>query len=419
MMERLCAAISRATKQTTGYFAGYTSKRQPVGKYELQQSARTLNLLAAKMKGDKPYRQFVRVTSRMMSDLYGKGTLRTMPEEFNLGTNMHRTDATKAEFLRTYQIREFRGGPYLYTLEQFLKADTTGRQAFSLIPVRNPEQQQKKNCAPISWTCLYGYRGPDARCFHMCPWEFWMHWDPVRLEAPCFYKDDALTVWTVEGLRAYMDFKEDDSIEFVPGVHFLPLEPPPDDGFEYVVLPAISGEHAARMQSFRAHWILRRAQRPYVMAPTASPIPRKNHGKEQRARICSVYWRPWILHSAWATAQVPLIQHLNRLDQEVQVPQWNPGKRNKPGKKAVVSYTSLQWQLVGFRVAWRNYVRGNIVSESAAYLIRNFLMSCVTNSTNDDDDNDDAEGGATGVYVSFAGNILHQLSGYHLQLKNS
>ena len=39
-----------------------------------------------------------------------------MPEEFNLATNMHRHDATAAEFIRTFQIREFRGAPYLHAL---------------------------------------------------------------------------------------------------------------------------------------------------------------------------------------------------------------------------------------------------------------------------------------------------------------
>ena len=192
MMQRLCLAASKAAKQTTGYFGGYTSKRQPVGKYELEQSARTLNLLAEKIKGSPPYVQFMRVTSRMMTDLYGKGTLRTMPEEFNLGTYMQRQDATAAEFLRTFQIREFQGGPLLYALENEMQAESKGRIAYCVIPVQRPEQQ-KRNACPVPWTALYGYRGTDPRVYHMSPWELWTNWDPVRLEAPCFYKKDPLT----------------------------------------------------------------------------------------------------------------------------------------------------------------------------------------------------------------------------------
>jgi hypothetical protein len=36
--KQLCIVTQRAAKQLTGYFTGYTCKRQPVGKYELQQS---------------------------------------------------------------------------------------------------------------------------------------------------------------------------------------------------------------------------------------------------------------------------------------------------------------------------------------------------------------------------------------------
>jgi len=116
MLRRLASAIAKAAKATTGYFGGYTAKYQPVGQYELDQCARTLNLLAHKIKNKSPYAQFVRVTSRLMTDLYGKGICRTLPEEFNLSTNMHKHDSTAAEFLRTYEAREFRGAPYLHLL---------------------------------------------------------------------------------------------------------------------------------------------------------------------------------------------------------------------------------------------------------------------------------------------------------------
>ena len=45
--KKLWIIAQKAGKQTTGYFAGYTVKRQPVGKYEMQQSAQSLNFLQA------------------------------------------------------------------------------------------------------------------------------------------------------------------------------------------------------------------------------------------------------------------------------------------------------------------------------------------------------------------------------------
>ena len=54
--------------------------------------------LATRIAANSPYLQFLRVTTRMMSDLYGRGALRSLPEEFNLAVNMNAHDALSAEF---------------------------------------------------------------------------------------------------------------------------------------------------------------------------------------------------------------------------------------------------------------------------------------------------------------------------------
>ena len=53
----MALAASKAGKQTTGYFAGYTAKKQPVGRYELEQSTRSLTLLRDNMSEDSSYKQ--------------------------------------------------------------------------------------------------------------------------------------------------------------------------------------------------------------------------------------------------------------------------------------------------------------------------------------------------------------------------
>ena len=323
-----------------------------------------------------------------MTDLYGKGTLRTMPEVFNLTTNMLRTDATAAEFLRTYQIREFRGGPLLNLLENEMQAESRGRMAYCVIPVQLPEHR-KRNAAPIPWTALYAYRGTDPRVYHLCPWELWMHWEPVRLQAPCFYRENPLTKWTKVGVQAFKESAGGDETDFRPGVDFELVPNLPNDGHSYVTFPLVCGPHAERMTSFRAEWVLRRSARPLVVAPTSTPLPSKNQSKEQRARICSVYWRPWVLHRAWASKEVPHITQLNRTWRSVTNPEavWHavPGKR-----KRCKSTTATRIELVGYRAAWKDYVRGNIVSESAALLIRNFLTACIA-YTGQEDDEDEAK----------------------------
>ena len=104
-LRRLCRIASRAGKQTTGYFADYTTKRQPVGKYELQQSTKSLSLLQESISKDTAFVQRLKINNRILSDLYGRGTLRTAPEEFNLAVNCNDLDVRNAEFICSYRIQ--------------------------------------------------------------------------------------------------------------------------------------------------------------------------------------------------------------------------------------------------------------------------------------------------------------------------
>ena len=69
----LLTTISRATRQMVGYFCGYTTKRQVVGKYELDHSSACMNFLSEQITTDNTRRQLSRVTNRMLSDLQCRG----------------------------------------------------------------------------------------------------------------------------------------------------------------------------------------------------------------------------------------------------------------------------------------------------------------------------------------------------------
>ena len=138
----------------------------------------------------------------------------------------------------------------------------------------------------------------------------WIHWDPVRLEAPCCYREEPLTEWTECGRKAWAAMKEDLVDHFEPGVDYVPASTLPDDGHEYIILPETT--EVPEMTIFRSMWMLRRARRPYVLAPTNTPLPTASQSKEQRARIYSVYLRPWTLNRQWASHAVPWLKNLNR-----------------------------------------------------------------------------------------------------------
>ena len=108
---------SRAAKQLLGYFCGYTTKRQVVGKYELDQAANSMNLLSETLKKESGIRQLARVTNRMLSDLQCRGMLRPATDEMNLAANSEAHDEKSAEFIRTYMTQIFEGRRYLERLE--------------------------------------------------------------------------------------------------------------------------------------------------------------------------------------------------------------------------------------------------------------------------------------------------------------
>ncbi len=325
-----------------------------------------------------------------MTDLYGKDMLRTMPEEFNLATNMQRHDATSAEFLRTYQITEFRGSAFLHLLEVETRAHGLGKEAACMIPVRRPEQNHQ-NASIKSMPSLYGYRGEDPRIFYLSFWEFHMQWEPVRLQPPFFYKENPLTQWTKDGADLFRSSEPDEEVEYLPGEHYEPCTQLPDDGHEHIVLPRIGGPNAERMQAFRAEWILRRCLRPMVAVPRNTPMPHRHYSKEQRARVCNLYWRPWVLHAPWAKPEVPHLVHLTRVWRPV--PADDSAEPPRLGRFALRRKTaSMTSTEETHRVAWKHYIRGNVVSEQATQYIRNFLAACVAHVVVDEDDDDSPPG---------------------------
>ena len=64
--------------------------------------------------------------------------------------------------------------------------------------------------------------------------------------------------------------------------------------------------------TFRNTWLLIRRQRPVVPCPDRCPLPGKRMSKDTRAKILSVYFRPWTLVQRTATDTVPYLPHLSR-----------------------------------------------------------------------------------------------------------
>ena len=108
--------------------------------------------------------------------------------------------------------------------------------------------------------------------------------------------------------------------ELVPGTHYevnesaskpgeLDAECP--DAAQYAVYG--SNESIPQLQWYRSKWILRRRARP-VVPVLRGPMPHRGvKCKEQRARLLSLYLRPWVMQHANATVYVPHIGATSQL----------------------------------------------------------------------------------------------------------
>ena len=79
----------RAQREATGYYCGYTFKRQACGKFVLKATTECLNYVELGLKDNAAGRQWYRMCNRMITDLNHRCTMRTAPEEFKLSVNQH------------------------------------------------------------------------------------------------------------------------------------------------------------------------------------------------------------------------------------------------------------------------------------------------------------------------------------------
>ena len=380
--KRLLKTASRAARQIVGYFCGYTTKRQVVGKYELDQASKSMNLLKCTIAKDTPYKQLAKVTNRILSDLQCRGMLRTASEEVNLAVNAHEQDEMNAEFVRTFRTQCFFGRRLLEAYESVKRDAVT---TWTTVP-RPRSLTILDHVKEIPHVHLYGYRGRDPSLYYLSPWEFSMHWTAEKLWPPAHSLnwERPVTKWTDVGHAFYLAHRSDDPApELIPGEHWTVIEPQENPArCDYITFP-----DRPRLATFRHEWVLVRNHRPMVPAPHGTPLPDKRHGSEERARLYNIYLRPWVLDYQDASAHVPHLMYINC------IPDWsNSTWLNNCNKRRKVQSTTPEEkayrvpELCSHRNAWKTYARGHVVSNHARRVIMHFLRAACAFSGKDDKD---------------------------------
>ena len=91
-----------------------------------------------------------------------------------------------------------------------------------------------------------------------------------------------------------------------PGTHYRVREAI-NDHPDIVVFPAVPPLQG----HFRNAWIMTRSKTPLIPAPSSTPLPDPSQSPEERARLYSIYLRPWTIYRRFASRSVPLLTDLD------------------------------------------------------------------------------------------------------------
>jgi hypothetical protein len=160
-----------------------------------------------------------------------------------------------------------------------------------------------------------------------------------------------------------------------PGLHYEVNDQVLSKQLDYIAFPQT--EATSRYRNF---WIMRRRQRPVVPCPEHTPLPKRGMKPEEKARILSTYLRPWSLLHEHASAAVPHLRDLNV---------WTPTDRKRVRKKSSSTCDPDGATARSFRRSWRHYIDGNIVSDHAAKIIKNFLLAVFAEGRQQDDSDEE------------------------------
>ena len=384
---RKATRVTQRTQQlTNGYFGGYVGKRQPAGSLETKKCVDKLFTLRAKIR-PRGFSGQVRATSaRMVSDLEMASTYRGAVEVFNLCRNLHPHDVLFAECIRTFKAHAVYGKPWLERLETSQNAPTLKQKSADTYvpPTRKPNVRTDR--ARANEFDIYGYRPLKYPWKLLSAYEFLRQWRAEPLLIPTYYSNrgqEPRTRWTQEGnqLIRSKEYRAG-KVAAEPRVHYVAveseLEPP-----EYVLFQEELG-------AFRHSWALVRKRRNDVVIIEGCQLPSARRSSTYNSKYCSIFFRPWTLLEGDA-----VVPHLSLLGVGFPTLELVYGESpSRPSKvlrrkqpKAPVESVADQ---VHWGNAWSEYVRGNVVSESAEILIRRFLLNTIA-STGKETERDDIE----------------------------
>ena len=148
------------------------------------------------------------------------------------------------------------------------------------------------------------------------------------------------------------------------------------------------------MKGLRHRWFWKRRSRPHVPVWSYAKVPRATLSPEENGRLLSVYMRPWTLNPHDATETTPLLSRLQVSKSVRKSPaapddaasQVQPAPKRRKTKKGPPAEQDEQLGRRSYATAWREYIDGNVVSETGRRFITNLLMALAARVVEDDED---------------------------------
>ena len=332
----LSKLAQRAQREATGYYCGYTFKRQPVGMKYLHAMAQSYDSMEPGLANKTRGQIWHRVLHRLLADFQHRSMVRTAPEEWNLAANWHDHDPTAAEFVRTYRSIDFPGGALLQRLEM----EETQRRRVEIskvIPTAHGRRSGPEDHTR-HFVDFYGYRGMHPAVYYLNPWEFVMHWEVVPLPRPTEPTSDNPVPMSRPKKKDPSDYE---------------LNPEARQAVPSIQDRVIFFEEVKGNAQLRDRWYMRRRLRPMIPAPSSTPMPDKARCRERKAKLFSVYLRPWVLdpEKACPHDHVPHLADLNLVR-----------RAQRPPTRLRQKATSSEPELRCYAEAWSNYVGMQCIS---------------------------------------------------------
>ena len=344
-------ALQCAQDAQAGYACDYQNKRAARCCNEVKECMKGHKRLAQSLENQRPAYHGKRHVTRLCSDAYGRGMVRSNQESTNLRVSGRDDNVTSAESFHTASFVNFPGRD----LTRWREAIYQNESYVDMLGAINVDWRNPQRRTPImrNLVFLYGHRPQDCpEIWYLSPYEFMVYWSVRTAEYsrdPDVDHDEFPAKLTENGIQKIRKQKGDVAPILIGGEDYVLKTWDREKHNTWLPLP--DNDYT---QEYRHDWVYVRNHRPTDPSFTGCPMPRRGAEEQERnAALILTYFHAFTLNPSFHSEHVPFL-----------------GKLCVAGKSWHASL--LEW------------FDGRVLSEETKRDVSNFLV--VTRARPDEDD---------------------------------